>query len=195
MKSLLLLLALSANAATINFASDLMAEFNSRGPNVAASVDPSWEPNSATSIWVTCAGCYDTPATSLDAPTATFSEMIFLPPGTWAGSVTVWADDTATVLLDGVVIIPPNPTEIEHCALPPGCMPGQESTAQLALLGGMHVFEEQAYQIVDNTPFAVRYQAFLTDDLSRGGGSDVPEPQALVLVGGGLVLMRIARRR
>jgi hypothetical protein len=106
----------------------------------------------------------------------------------------VWADDTAQVILDGVSLMLPNAVQDGACAAGAiGCQPGEQGTfANLALLAGEHNIDLLVHQRVllevdqTGTPFGVMMAGDLTP---------VPEPATILLLGSALTAAGMASRR
>jgi hypothetical protein len=105
----------------------------------------------------------------------------------------VWADDTAQVLLDGVSLILPNAVQDAACAAGVmGCQPGEDATfVNLALAAGVHNIDLLVHQrvLLENetgTPFGV---------LMAGELTPVPEPATILLLGSALTAAGMASRR
>lgn len=99
--------------------------------------------------------------------------------------LTVWADDTAEVFIDGVSQNTPNFTQNVCANGPLGCQPHEGVTFNAILGAGVHDIRIQAYQI-GGGPFGVLYS---------GSTTSVPAPAALGLLGFGLVGLGFGRRR
>jgi hypothetical protein len=109
-----------------------------------------------------------------------------------AGSLnlSVWADDTASVFLDGAEIAHGSFTQNVCAAEPIGCVPGLEGKINLALAAGDHTLEFQVFQVGSSgSPFGLMF----TGAATWGGGinpnnpNPTPEPGTLAL--GGLALL------
>jgi hypothetical protein len=133
----------------------------------------------------------DTDVTNGD-PTVTFRYSFSLAlPATL--SFSVWADDTAGVLLDGLSLAAPNGVQDGACADGAiGCENGEEATfSNLALASGAHTIDFEVYQRVLNengsgTPFGL---------LFAGDIAPVPEPATILLLGSALTAAGVASRR
>jgi hypothetical protein len=185
----------SAAAATpipLNSGDDLsgITEFNNlTGANVLITPHPAWRPNGV-GLWVSYAntgyGQTTPPPNSTTTPLAIFYEVFTLPTPSIAGSVTVWADDTAAVFIDGVQIWWPNFTQGTCAAGPIGCEPNEGGAVSLAgLPAGQHTLRIDAYQ-VGGVTFGVLYEGWV---------EPIPEPLTLTLIGTGLVALGLLRRR
>jgi hypothetical protein len=205
---------------------DYNVENGIENPDVAISVSPAWAVAGMGYEWVSYAqtGCntfvaFSGVCTSTAAnppavagnitltgdggvpatPTAYFYNNFTLPAGdSYSGTLNVWADDTARVYLDGVLLIDANPVLGGNCAdAPVSCTAGMDYTVNLATLGfltgGTNTLEIDAYQLIGGTPFGVMYNAAIDAE-----PSDAPEPASYVLMGLGLlgiaILIPRARR-
>ena len=197
----------------INSGTDPANQWNQVGLNVAIPVSPAWQPPGVGYEWISWAntGCnlfdsvtgvcvpgQDNPATvvgtitgsSPTAPTAIFFYQFTLPDDVNTGSITVWADDTARVSLDGSMLIEANPDLSGNCANAPiGCLPGMDATfdiGALNLTSGIHLLEIDAYQLVGASPFGVMYTGSIDSE-----PSPAPEPASYLLMALGLAGMAI----
>lgn len=109
-------------------------------------------------------------------------------------SFSVWADDTAQVILNGLSLILPNTTQDDACAnAQVGCEPGEQFSIAIVapLLAGEHDLDLLVHQRVllengDGTPFGVMMAGELTP---------VPEPATILLLGSALTAAGMASRR
>lgn len=165
-----------------------------------ATIPAVWQPNGA-GVWVSYAQTGvggASPGNSTLAPVATFSELINVLSGSSVLTLSVWADDTARVLVDGVELTPaggtaPNFNTDDHCAEGPlGCQTGEqgEFTSQV-LAAGFHTLSIEVFQ-VDGYQFGVRYEGNLTQE---GDLTQTPEPASILLFGSAMAAAGMASRR
>lgn len=157
-------------------------------------------PGGSNAVWVSFDASHGTngsgPAVASDGTpgneTVTFNYNFSI---ATAGFLTfsVWADDTAQVILDGVSLILPNPIQDGACAAGAvGCEPGEAATfANLALLAGTHNLDFLVHQRVllsdeTGTPFGLLFAGDLTP---------VPEPASILLLGSALTAVGMASKR
>jgi hypothetical protein len=173
-------------AATLTFESDLDNEFNSATifNVVVASPNPAW----AAAPWISHKST--DPA---NGTVVSFFEYFTLSASdSLIGSVTVWADDTADVRLNGVLLYAANPLQDAHCAAGPiGCQPNESVTLDLSgsLRQGYNLLKVTARQ-VDGGPFGVAYSGIAG---SVDDPAPTPEPASMLLTGCAIVL-GVARR-
>ncbi len=200
--ALFVLLSVSACGSSITFeiASDLTGEWNSRtGNNVAITPHAAWAVPPAGAAWVSFADTgmgtgsfFPQNSAGLADITATFFESFWLAYENNRGTVTVWADDTARVLLNGVVLLDYHPALDVACASGPiGCQPGEAAGIHLdgALRQGVNILAFETYQL-GGGPFGIAYSGTVM--------SHAPEPGSWVLLCSGLALVvgvRAIRRR
>lgn len=195
---------LTAKADVISFSSNSTLadpnQFNSFGNNVLISPHPAWNPNGM-GLWISYADTglpgtvspadVPTPVTGPNAnpPTAIFYHNFFLPYMLNTGSLSVWADDTARVYLDSVLLIDANPVQGAACSNGPvSCTTvngAHLDIGALNLTGGEHQLRFDVYQR-SGGPFGLQY---------TGSVESTPEPASFVLLGAGLVALFIRFRR
>jgi len=187
---ILVWLAVSAcSANTINFASSTSTPNSTQYATILATVDPSWAtPLSSplSSSWITTSGDTD-PALGTSV---TFTESFTLPSGftNVLLNLGVYADDSATVMLDGTTLFSEDTTLGAHCASGPiGCMTANEGvvtnmnvTADVNV--GVNTITFQDFQEVGGTPFGVDFDGSISYQTSA-----VPEPNAIPLLCAGLI--------
>lgn len=195
---------LSLQAATIQISSDLLNESNNRtGGNVFIIPNPVWATPAAGAGWISYADTgvgsgHNAPPNDTVNSWTTFTEDFFLPDSINSGSLRIWADDSAYVLLDGVAI-GPGVGEFPHPAGPSAFIgPRQDEFAEINLTGlnqGAHSLSVSVFQ-AGNGPFGLLYSGSVgsTNALQV---AEAPEPAAFVLLGMGLlgVAAMIRRRR
>jgi hypothetical protein len=188
-----------------------------QNPDVQITVTPAWVPNGMGYEWVSYAqtgcntfvaltgictpGVANPPASTGNitlsdgppsTPTAIFFNNFVLPAGdTFSGTLSVWADDTARVYLDGILLTDANPIPGGNCAISPvGCLASTVGVFNIGadLLPGENTLELDAYQFLGGSPFGVMYTASIT---ATPADSPTPEPASYVLMGLGLVAIGI----
>ncbi|MFN7995626.1 MAG: PEP-CTERM sorting domain-containing protein [Bryobacteraceae bacterium] len=208
---------------TVN--SDLTSESNNiTGTDVAILAAPAWAPAGPGYEWISYAqtGCngFDfltqrcTPEESNPAaatgsitgtnptpPTAIFTKSFYLPGDTNTGTISIWADDSARVYLDGVMVANAAPGLGTSCASSPvGCLTNMGLTLNIGsynLAAGSHTLEIEAYQMVSGTPFGVMYTGHIASDPpdTPDPPSAVPEPASFGLMGLGFAMIGFAVKR
>ena len=191
-----MLAAVAADAAPFALTSGVTpGEGNNFGSNVLITPEPSWAVDPSAS-WISFAntgiGGMVLANTALSTPSATFYQDFSLTGGTGiAGSIRVWADDTAVVRLDGVVLFSANPNLEARCAEGPiGCTQANGATIFFSAPGLTHRLEFEVYK-----------RGGWTFGLMYSGQVDViaiPEPATVAITGIGLAacsLLWLRRRQ
>jgi hypothetical protein len=177
---------------------------NQTGVNfVIPMIEPDWAPNRADGAswisfentgWQVIGGVGSAVITLPNAtpghPNAIFDQIFTNTAGTSLdGTITVWADDTAGVFLDGVLLMAPNFSQQAgiHCAPIGITCTGQGTTFDFTVAPGDHTFSFEVYQTGAWT-YGLMYDGSLTAE------SSVPEPRAYLLVGTGLAALALFRR-
>jgi hypothetical protein len=189
-------------------------------PDVAVTVSPAWAPNGTGYEWVSYAatgcntfvvltgictpGTYNPPAATGNitltgdggvpsTPTAVFFNNFDLPGSdTFTGTLNVWADDTARVYLNGILLIDANPNPGSNCANAAiGCLPNMDAVLNITpyLQTGSNLLEIDAYQYAGGSPFGVMYDGTIT--ATAAPGDPAPEPASYVLMALGLAAIGI----
>src|SRR5260370_23481892 len=147
-----MLAAFAAHAGSITLLSGVSAgESNGFGANVLVTPESVWAVDPLAK-WVsfenTGFGGIVLPNTDLQTPTAIFYQDFTLAGGTGvAGSIQIWADDTAVVKLDGVVLFAANPALEARCAAGPiGCTQPNGGSIAFRAPGPTHRLEFDVYQ-------------------------------------------------
>jgi hypothetical protein len=183
-----LLLAPQAHAVVIDILSEGTAadpnEFNGVGPNVLITPVGAWAA-ALPAGWVSydAAGGAAGGVSPSDGTVVIFTQLFTLPFGTNTGSVTVWADDTAQVYVDGLLAFAFNPVQDGACADGPiGCEPGEGGVISLSgLLAGPHALTFHVKQVAGDG-YGLLYSGSVES-------APVPEPATLMLLGVGLAVL------
>jgi hypothetical protein len=197
------LFSVSLQAAIIPIASDLVNEFNNQtGANVIITANPAWAIPPDGSNWVSYANTGNgpgssSPPNSTTTPMAIFTEIFFLPGTINTGSVKVWADDTASVKLDGSGVGPAaNFVNGKACANGPiGCEQDKFATISLdGLSQGEHALAFTVYQ-TGGGPSGLLYSGSVDSESQNSNLDSAPEPGTFLMLGAGLAGIAALSRR
>lgn len=152
-----------------------------------------WQPNDPNGLgaeWVSYAdtgspGTVTTPSTA-QAAAMTVTEIFHLDVDSLV-TLDVWADDTSSVSLDGVVLIQPNITQNICANGTIGCEPDENAHFEWDLLAGTHTLIFEVFQ-VGGGPLGLLYSG-------ETSPSEVPEPATMLLFGLGLLGLGASRRK
>jgi hypothetical protein len=114
--------------------------------------------------------------------------------------LTVWADDTARVFIDGTQFFAPNFTQNICADGQIGCTPANGGVINHVFqTGGQHTLAFDTFQVGSglntlNNPFGLLFAGELTG-LVGPGADPVPEPSTWLLLGSGLAGMILWRKR
>jgi hypothetical protein len=189
-----LLFASSANADSVSVSilsqgtiADPSEYNNGTGDNVLLTAYPGvWQGPTMGANWISYAD------TGMGGPAdntmVKFFQPFFLPYSTNTGSITVWADDTAAVYLDGVLKYPANYVAGSACADGPiGCITANGGVIDLTgISGGSHELRFDTYQL-HGDGYGLLYAGSVTS-VPDGG-------MTLMLLGGVLVGLETLRRK
>jgi hypothetical protein len=194
----------SMQAGIVPIASDLVNEFNNQtGANVFITANPVWAVPPSGSNWISYANTgegpgFFSPSNSTTTPMAIFTENFFLPGTLNTGSLKVWADDTASVTLDGSSVGPAaNFVAGTYCADGPiSCVQDRFATISLdGLSQGDHALTFAVYQ-TGGGPAGLLYSGSVDSESAHEGGlTAAPEPGTFVLLGAGLAGIAAWSRR
>jgi hypothetical protein len=192
-------------ATTITLVSNTALTNDGSGHTYAITPDPVWAAaltasNGTTSVWVS-----DVSTTTKNVPVGTtvdFTDTFTLigTPSLYFGSITVLADDSASVTLNGHLLQAVNTTQGTNCASGTiGCMTSTELTIALPsadFVSGTNHLSFGVRQGVANTPFGLDFAGVIsnTTDTNRLT-SNAPEPSTLGIFGLGLIALSLAVRR
>lgn len=193
---------LSLQASTISFHSDLINEGNNRdAANEFINVHPAWQPNLADAKWISYRPDSGYPGGFVEpnqndingAPSVVFFED-FTVAGAGSGFVTVWADDTARVKLNGTTLFEANPVQDGACAAGTiACAPGEGQLINFSFDGpGTYQLTFEVYQR-GSGPMGALYTGSAT--FRETGIEETPEPSTYALMGAGLLGLGLYRRR
>jgi len=158
--------------------------------------DPAWTTPPAPAVWVsynpnTGFGGSAQPGNAtppLSPANATETFAISIPAGFSSLTVTVWADDTAGLRLDGgasYITPPPGTTAATNCVTTGITCTGPGTVFTIALGGLAHTLDFDVFQL-NGSSFGFAYAGDLTP---------VPEPATLLLVGSALAAAGLVSRK
>jgi len=199
----LTLLGNSANATAIFLDSSAATTINNSGHatvNLTGALhpNPSWGTALAGSDWISYGSTGDHSDPGYFSPAngtlVTFTTTFVLSGAITAATLTVMADDSTSVVLNGHTLATANTTRGGICSNSPiGCLAATEgvfSFASLApyLVDGTNTLSFGVLQ-VHGSSFGLDFAGTVTDN------SATPEPATLAIVGTGLLLFSVRRRR
>jgi hypothetical protein len=180
------------------------------GTTVAITAHPAWQVNNpfgSAAVWISYAdtgygGSVLAPpngsATNLDGTQVIMTVMKSFFAGTGDSlHLTVWADDTARVLIDGVQVFGANFTQNICADGRIGCTPNNGGVIDYVFqAGGQHTLAFDTFQVGSgtstwNNPFGLLFAGELTDP----PGDPVPEPSTWLLLASGVAGMILWRKR
>ena len=184
----------AANAEVL-LSGDGVGESNSKtSANVVITPHPLWQQPVGGAQWIsyTNSGIGGTVVRpdSTTKPQASFFESFSILGSPVSGFLTVWADDTAAVYVNDKLVVDSNPKQDSTCAAGPiGCEPKEGSSINLTpyLMTGSNTIRFDVFQQAGDV-FGLLYQ---------GGyeASQVPEPGTYALMGAGLGVLGLLRRK
>ncbi len=207
MKTLLCLLSLvllsaAASATTIFIGSNAFDTTNDSGH---ATVDlsgtlhpnPRWAPPLPGSVWISygATGDHSDPGyfSPPDGTDVIFSTTFMLSGAIMAASLTVLADDTSSVTLNGHTLINADMTSGSTCAKGPiGCVTSTEGIFTLAMLAP---YLRDGSNTLSFDVMQVNGSSYGLDFAGSVSTSETPEPATPALIGGGLLALGVLRGR
>jgi hypothetical protein len=198
----LILFSLTANATVIYLDSDAAVTNNSGHATVDLSgtqhPNPGWGTALAGSVWISygATGDHDDPGyfSPANGTQVIFTTTFVLSGTITAASLTVMADDSSSVILNGHTLRMANSTPGHTCSnVPIGCLTSTEgvftfSSLSPFLMDGSNTFSFGVLQ-AHGSSFGLDFAGSVTDNTAT------PEPATLALIGAGLLTLTAFRRR
>jgi len=196
---LFVLTACEADTIVLNSGISAGGSNSGTGASVLITPHPVWAPSDAK--WIS----YDNTGyqgivvpSSMESPAASFYQDFYMTADTnrAVGDITVWADDTASVFLDGVLLFSRSLNLGSGCTADGiGCLPGHGVELAFDILGDFgskHTLQFDVFQQWGG-PFGLMYSG--TIELSDPPVSETPEPAsfgviAAMLAGGAMVVRK-----
>jgi hypothetical protein len=195
--SLLLNVAAVTHAATIDLFSSTATTNNTASPTITIVPHPAWGAAAPGASWISTATTGDPSAAGYtvipNGTVTTFSQVFNLPMAATGGALSVMADDTTSVVLNGSVV----KTAAPLSAIGPACV--SQAIGCTTLFGGNITFAELSPHLVvgQNTlSFAVAQLGASSFGLTYSGSiayadigaAEMPEPVSFVLCATGLLI-------
>jgi hypothetical protein len=192
--------AMGAQAGTVILDSSAASTTNNSGhPTLDIDPNPAWAAALPGSFWISDGDTGDPSAPGYkvvpNGTTVLFSESFFLNAPVTAATLSVMADDTTSVIVNGITIFAADTSPADGfptCSSQPiGCLTSTREDFTFAdlnpyLKSGSNTIQFDVYQ-ENKVSFGLDYAG----SISTG---QVPEPASLMLLGGGLVLIGLASR-
>lgn len=194
----------SANASVVTISSLGSAadanESNSLGATLVINQHPGWAPAVAGSEWVSygSTGDYNAPDYFMPAngTVVSFFDSFFLAGSPLSGSVTIRADDSTSMWLNGTKLlneaIMTGNTYTRCSDFPVGCLESTTVTVDLSpyLVQGNNQLRFDVAQR-NSYSFGLSYAGTAQSEIPNG---DVPEPATFALIGAALIALRLIRK-
>jgi MYXO-CTERM domain-containing protein len=199
----LTLFSITANATVIFLDSSAASATNNSGHatvNLTGTLhpNPSWGTALAGSDWISygATGDHSDPGyfSPADGTLVTFTTTFVLSGAITAATLTVMADDSTSIVLNGHTLATANTTPGSTCSnTPVGCLTSTEgvftfSSLSLYLVDGANTLSFGTQQ-VNGSSFGLDFAGSVTDNTAT------PEPAPLALIGLGLIALARKRRR
>lgn len=186
------------SAGQLVFGSQAGLSNNRTASTVTVTANPAWDVNELTGKWISYAdtgwgGAVFQPYLGETPAMTVYHEFTSA-----AGQLdlTVWADDTAAVYLDNMLLFAPVFTQSTCSGQPIGCRPEDAGHISTHVGVGSHLLELRVYQVGGGgdtllNPFGVKYEGMV----SWADPVATPEPSSYALFGAGLAGIAIWRKR